>query len=210
VIFFYSTGDLVAFDLDGRRLWSRNIQTDYGTFAFLWTFASSPTLFDGKLYVQVLQRDVAVQGRGHRDRPNESYLLALDPKSGKTLWRQTRPSEAVAESREAFSTPIPVSVEGRAQLLITGGDAITGHDPQTGKELCAGARGIPGGSRTGGWSPRRWPAGEWRSPAPPRAAPCMPSSWAAPASWTTAPCLGQRRRHAGGLFRCPDAGLLRW
>jgi outer membrane protein assembly factor BamB len=145
VIFFYSTGDLVAFDLEGRRLWSRNIQADYGTFAFLWTFASSPTLFDGRLYVQVLQRDVAVQGRGHRDQPNESYLLALDPKTGKTLWRQVRSSEAVAESREAFSTPIPVSVGDKSQLLIAGGDAITGHDPQTGKELW----------RWGTWNPRR-------------------------------------------------------
>jgi len=145
VIFFYSSGDLVAFDLEGQRLWSRNLQTDYGTFAFLWTFASSPTLFGGKLYVQVLQRDVPVQGRGHRDRPNESYLLALDPKTGATLWRHIRPSEAVAESREAFSTPIPFSFEDQPQLLIAGGDALTGHDPESGKELW----------RWGTWNPRR-------------------------------------------------------
>ncbi|MBM4026599.1 MAG: hypothetical protein FJ280_14540, partial [Planctomycetes bacterium] len=93
----------------------------------------------------VLQRDVAVQGRGHRDRPNESYLLALDPKTGATLWRHIRPSEAVAESREAFSTPIPFSFEDQPQLLVAGGDALTGHDPESGKELW----------RWGTWNPRR-------------------------------------------------------
>ncbi len=145
VFFFYSTGDLVCFDFDGRRLWARNIQEDYGTFAFLWTFASSPTLLDGKLYVQVLQRDVPVSGRGLAGRPNESYLLAVDPETGKTLWRHIRPSRAREESREAFSTPIPVWHEGRPQLVLVGGDAISGHDPQTGKELW----------RWGTWNPRR-------------------------------------------------------
>ncbi len=93
VIYFYSSGDLVAFDFDGNQLWSRNIQRDFGTFAFLWTFSSSPVLFQDKLYLQVLQRNVAVEDRGFRDRTNESYLLALDPETGQTLWQQTRPSQ---------------------------------------------------------------------------------------------------------------------
>jgi len=145
VVFFYSNGDLLAFDLDGRQLWRRNIQTDYGPFAFLWTFSSSPTLFGGRLYIQVLQRDVPVNGRGLADRENLSYLLAIDPKTGKTIWRHIRPSPAVAESREAFSTPIPVRVGNRDQLVLAGGDVITGHDPRTGRELW----------RWGTWNPRR-------------------------------------------------------
>jgi len=135
VYFFFSTGDLICYDFDGQEKWSRNLQDDYGTFAFLWTFASSPTLIDGKLYAQVLQRDTPVDGRGFSDRVNESYLLAIDPASGKTLWKQIRPSDAVAESREAFSTPIPLEHDGEKQLLVVGGDALTGHDLATGKEL---------------------------------------------------------------------------
>jgi outer membrane protein assembly factor BamB len=135
VIFFFSTGDTICYDFQGQRQWARNIQDDYGTFAFLWTFASSPTLFEGKLYMQVLQRDVPVAGRGFADRFNESYLLALDPETGKTLWRQVRDSEAVEESRESFSTPIPRIDGDKKELLIVGGDAITGHDLQSGKEL---------------------------------------------------------------------------
>ena len=150
VIFFYGTGDLVCFELDGRRRWARNIQDDYGQFAFLWTFSSSPLLFDGRLYLQVLQRDVPVEGRGFKDRQNESYLLAMDPQTGKTLWRHIRPSEARDESREAFSTPIPCHHNGTDQLLLVGGDALTGHNPATGEELW----------RWGTWNPTRIP--HWR------------------------------------------------
>jgi len=135
VVFFYANGDLVCFNVDGCRRWARNIQKDYGTFAFFWTPGGSPLLFDGRLYVQVLQRNAAVDGRGFADRENEAYLLALDPLTGDTLWRHVRPSDAVAEAREAHTTPIPLLSGERPQLLIGGGDAITGHDPATGKEL---------------------------------------------------------------------------
>lgn len=135
VVFFYGSGQLASFNLDGKLQWQRNIQEDFGEFAFLWTFSSSPLLHDGTLYLQVLQRDVAVDGRGFSDRVNESYLLAMSPETGETLWRHVRPSKAVAESREAFSSPIPIVHEGRRQILIAGGDDLSGHDPQTGREL---------------------------------------------------------------------------
>jgi outer membrane protein assembly factor BamB len=54
VIFFYGNGELVAFDFQGVKLWSRNIETDYGQFAFLWAFSSTPLLFGNVLYLQVL------------------------------------------------------------------------------------------------------------------------------------------------------------
>ena len=131
VVFFYGNGDLAAFDLDGKKLWQRNLQQDYGDFAFQWTFSSSPQLYNGKLYLQILQRDRPIRGKA--DAP--SFLLALDPATGKEFWRQERPSPAVMESREAFTTPIPHEHGGRKELLIAGGDVVTGHDPETGKEL---------------------------------------------------------------------------
>ena len=149
-VFFFGNGDVACFDAEGRPRWSRNLQKDYGTFAFLWTFSSSPLLYDGRLYFQVLERDVAVQGRGFEDRENESYLLAVDPQTGKTLWRHVRPSQAVEESREAFTTPIPLEHDGRKEILLAGGDALTGHDAATGAELW----------RWGNWNPTR--IGHWR------------------------------------------------
>lgn len=151
VVFLYGNGDLAAFDFAGKKLWSRDLQKDYGPLAYNWTYAASPTLFEGRLYVQVLQRDVPVHGRGRTDRPIDSFLLALEPATGRELWRQVRPSDANAESHEAYSTPLPFAVGGgRSQILITGGDCITGHDPATGAELW----------RWGTWNPAR--IGHWR------------------------------------------------
>ena len=151
VFFFYGSGDLAAFECaTGKKIWARNLQKDYGDFAFLWTFSTSPLLYDGKLYMQVLQRDVAVSGRGFRDKKNDSYLLALNPADGKELWRVVRPSEAVAESLEAFSTPVPFEHNGRKEILAAGGDCLTGHDAASGKELW----------RWGTWNPTK--IGHWR------------------------------------------------
>lgn len=150
VFFFYGQGDLAAFDAAGQPLWSRQLAKDYGEFAFLWTFASSPLLLGDRLYIQVLQRDVPVQGRGRSGGPIESYLLALDPATGRELWRQVRPSEAVQESREGFTSPVPFTHGGRTEILVAGGDCLTGHDPATGAELW----------RWGTWNPTRIP--HWR------------------------------------------------
>lgn len=133
VVFFFGNGDLVCFSTAGKRIWARNLQRDYGDFAFQWTFSSSPLLYEGRLYMQILQRNQPV---GPRGRPNaESFLLALDPATGKEHWRTVRPSSARMESREAYSTPVPVVHRGRKEIVIAGGDCLTGHDPATGREL---------------------------------------------------------------------------
>ncbi len=146
VVFYYGNGALAVFTLDGQPLWATNV----GPFAFLWTYSTSPLLFQGRLYIQILQRNVPVNGRASRDGQNVSCLLALDPATGKELWRAVRPSEAREESREAFTTPIPYTHAGRTEILVVGGDCLTGHDWETGKELW----------RWGTWNPTR--IGHWR------------------------------------------------
>ncbi|MBL9129286.1 MAG: PQQ-binding-like beta-propeller repeat protein, partial [Verrucomicrobiales bacterium] len=150
VWFFFGQGDLLAYTVEGKEVWRRNIQKDHGGFAFGWTFSSTPLLHDGRLYLQVLQRNVAVQGRGRTDGPNESYILAMDPATGKDLWRHVRPADAREESLEAFTSPVPHRHGDRTELLVTGGDCITGHDPATGRELW----------RWGTWNPGKIP--HWR------------------------------------------------
>ncbi len=133
VVFFFGNGDLVCYDLEGERLWARNLQKDYGDFAFQWTFSASPTIFGGKLFMPILQRDEPARGVGKDG--GESFLLALDVKSGEQVYRHVRPSDARMESLESFATAIPYRGKEREELLIVGGDVITGHDPATGKEL---------------------------------------------------------------------------
>jgi len=85
------------------------------------------------VYLQVLQRNAVVHDRG-RDGA-ESYLLALNPETGEEVYRHVRPSNAKNESLESYATPVPFELNGRRELLIAGGDVLTGHDPESGKEL---------------------------------------------------------------------------
>ncbi len=150
VYFYYASGDLIAYDMNGKRVWDRNIQKDLGNYAFQWTYATSPVLFDDKLYIQILQRDYR-PGEQDNEKNIPSFILALDPNTGKTLWKQNRDNQAKAESKEAFSTPTPfVHKDGHKELLVVGGDCITGHNPDTGAELW----------RWGTWNPNR--IGHWR------------------------------------------------
>ena len=136
------TGQVAAFDMEGKRLWTRDLAKEHGKFAIMWTYGSSPLLFRGKLYVQVLQRNPSpgdYPGFGSADAgPRESFLLAIDPASGRTLWKHVRPTDAVMESQESYATPIPHVIGGKAQILIVGGDVLSGHDPETGAELWRG------------------------------------------------------------------------
>ena len=59
VFVLFGTGDFAAVDFDGNILWQRNLGADYGRFAIMWLYGSSPLLFNGKLYLQVLQRTPA-------------------------------------------------------------------------------------------------------------------------------------------------------
>ena len=133
VWFFFGNGDLACYTVSGKRVWSRNVQKDLHDFAFMWTFSSSPLLYKGTLYLQILQRNETVGRRGKQGA--ESFILAMDPATGKDLWKAARPSDASNESRESYGTPMPYSNAGRDQLLIAGGDYVSGHDPKSGKEL---------------------------------------------------------------------------
>jgi len=122
-------GILKAFDFSGKELWMRDIQKDYGRFGLNWGYASSPLLHDGDLFVQVL----------HGMKTDDpSYLLRIEGKSGKTLWRTERPTRAIEESPDSYTTPVALPVGQAAngvEIVVTGGDVVTGHDPASGKEL---------------------------------------------------------------------------
>jgi outer membrane protein assembly factor BamB len=64
-----------------------------------------------------------------------SYVMAVDKSSGKTIWRVERPTDAPSESPDNYATPILVEVDGKLQLIVSGGDYVTGHALDTGKEL---------------------------------------------------------------------------
>jgi outer membrane protein assembly factor BamB len=120
------TGVLKAFTFDGKEVWARDVQKEYGQFGLNWGYASSPLLLDGALYVQVL----------HGMKTDDpSYVMRVDGKTGKTVWRQERPTNAIAEAPDAYTTPVPLKTANRTEIVVSGGDIVTAHDPATGKEL---------------------------------------------------------------------------
>jgi outer membrane protein assembly factor BamB len=120
------TGILKAFSVSGEERWTRDIQKDYGPFGLNWGYASSPLLEGDALYVQVL----------HGMKTDDpSYVMRIDGQTGKTVWRVERPTRAVSESPDAYTTPTVLRVGGRTEIIVSGGDVVTAHDPATGKEL---------------------------------------------------------------------------
>jgi outer membrane protein assembly factor BamB len=132
------TGIVKAFDFAGREIWARDLQKDFGRFGLNWGYASSPLLVGDALVVQVLH------GMNTDD---PSYLLRLDVATGRTVWRVERPTDAVRESPDSYTTPA-LAERGKArEIVVTGGDYVTGHDMDTGRELW----------RAGGLNPDRDP-----------------------------------------------------
>ncbi len=130
VFFLYGNGELIGFDFEGNKLWSRNIETDYGTLSVNFGYSSSPLLYNDKLFIPVIRRS-----RPEEENPLESFVMAVDPKNGNTLWQQPRKTNASNESMEAYTTPIPMLHNGKPEVLTIGADFVTSYDPTTGTEL---------------------------------------------------------------------------
>jgi outer membrane protein assembly factor BamB len=132
-------GKFSCFTMDGKPVWKRDIQADYGAFGLNHGYASTPLLYKDRLYVQVL----------HGMKTDDpSYVFAAEKTTGKTVWKVERPTDARSESPDNYSTPQIAVVDGPPQLVISGADYVTGHDLATGKELW----------RIGGFNPTDNPA----------------------------------------------------
>jgi outer membrane protein assembly factor BamB len=132
-------GKLACFTFDGKEVWKRDIQADYGRFGLNHGYASTPLLHGDRLYVQVL----------HGMKTDDpSYVFAADKSTGKTVWKVERPTDAQSESPDNYSTPQITTVSGKPQLVISGADYVTGHDLASGKEIW----------RIGGFNPTNNPA----------------------------------------------------
>lgn len=128
VFVYFKSGTLAALDFDGKVVWRTNLQERYGKDTLWWDLGTSPVLADGKLIVAVLQE-------------GNSYLAALKPESGETVWKVDRNFPCPAESGQSYTTPLVVRLEdGREVLLVWGGDRLSAHSLQDGTMLwqCGG------------------------------------------------------------------------
>lgn len=110
-------GVVACFDHNGKMLWLRKLgvpENNYG-------HSSSLTIYGGGLIVQFDQ--------GSSAEDNKSLLMALDLRSGKTVWQVKRPVP------NSWSTPILVRAGKRDLLVACGNPWVIAYDPRSGTEV---------------------------------------------------------------------------
>jgi outer membrane protein assembly factor BamB len=111
-VFFGSYG-LLAFDLDGKKLWEYKT----GPFRDEYGAGSSPILCGGKVIL-------------NQDHDVDSFLMALDTATGQPLWKTPRP-----DAVRSYSTPAVWTHNGRDELLVAGALQLAAYDPANGEKL---------------------------------------------------------------------------
>jgi outer membrane protein assembly factor BamB len=117
---FFGTHGLYCLNFDGEIQWKKDdfdeMQTKHGHGE-----SASPVLHGERLIV-------------NWDQEGPCYVLALDKRTGRQLWKVDRPEET------SWSSPIVVEHDGRAQLIVSGTNRLRAYDMATGRVIweCAG------------------------------------------------------------------------
>jgi outer membrane protein assembly factor BamB len=119
---FFGTGDLFCLDLDGNLVWCRSLAQEYEPFQNRFAMASSPVLVGDLLILQC-------------DHWGRSYLIGIDKRTGKNVWKTDR------EEHISWSSPLVADVDGRQEVVVCATFQVKGYDPLTGRELWA-SRGL--------------------------------------------------------------------
>ncbi len=110
---YFGMNGVYALDMKGDVVW----QKDLGVYEMRanWGTASSPALFDGRVYVQV-------------DNQVDSFLVSLDGETGDEVWRVAR------DEKSQYSSPMIWKNSLRNELIL-GGMVYRSYDPATGDLL---------------------------------------------------------------------------
>jgi outer membrane protein assembly factor BamB len=107
----FASGDLICADMDGKRLWAKNL----GVPSNHYGYASSLLSFGNSLIVQY-------------DNSNSPKVVALDMATGKERWIKTRTDKIT------WSSPIIAYVDKKPQLILMGNPNITSYNPNNGEQ----------------------------------------------------------------------------
>ncbi|HKN84223.1 MAG TPA: PQQ-binding-like beta-propeller repeat protein [Pyrinomonadaceae bacterium] len=112
---FFGTEGLYAYDFKGKLAWKTPLG-NLGTVGM--GTGTSPILFDDFVIVQCDEENGA-----------SSFIVALDKKTGKEVWKTPRKVQV------SWATPILVRGATRTELITSGTEFVISYDPATGKEL---------------------------------------------------------------------------
>lgn len=122
VYVYYKSGDLACVDFDGKTVWLKNLQKEYGPDTLYWDLGTSPVLTGNLLVVACMHS-------------GPSYLAAFDKRTGEVVWKQDRELDAPAESAQSYTTPALFTQDGKQRLAVLGADHVTVHDASNGREI---------------------------------------------------------------------------
>jgi outer membrane protein assembly factor BamB len=131
VVAHFGNGDLAVYDFDGKQLWQRNLQRDYGEYTIWWGHANSPVLYEN-LVISVCMQDSCSD---LREKPAPSYVVAHDKLTGQEQWKRMRMTAATSESCDSFTTPIFRRGEEGTELVVMGGQVLDAYNPADGQRL---------------------------------------------------------------------------
>jgi outer membrane protein assembly factor BamB len=117
VFAWFSNGQLAALDMNGKAVWTRHLGQEYSPFDLDWGHASSPVLSGDRLIL------VCYQG-------SAAFLLALDKRTGKELWKVERD-----RSLKSYSTPLAIETPQGSEIIVNSTESMESFDPSTGKPL---------------------------------------------------------------------------
>jgi outer membrane protein assembly factor BamB len=112
---FFGTEGLYAYDFNGKLAWKAMLG-NLGTVGM--GTGTSPILYENLVIVQCDEENGAA-----------SFIVALDRKTGKEVWKTPRKVQV------SWSTPLLVRTAKRVELITSGTESIIAYDPATGKEL---------------------------------------------------------------------------
>ncbi len=127
---YFRSGNVVATDTNGKVLWTRNLQAEFGEDTLWWDLGTSPLLTDDALVIAVMQT-------------GPSYVVALNKQTGDVLWRTERVLDAPEEAAQSYATPLLTEIDGQPIVAVMGADHLTLHRLNDGKEV----------GRLGGFNP---------------------------------------------------------
>lgn len=104
---YFGNVGVFCFDLKGKMLWQQRMPMHKTRFG--WGTAASPVLYQDRLYIV-------------NDNDEESFLLALDKKTGKQIWRVER------EKGTNWATPYIWESGQRTELIIPATKAVRSYD----------------------------------------------------------------------------------
>jgi outer membrane protein assembly factor BamB len=111
---FFTDFGLVSYGSGGEERW----RVPLGPFDNPFGLGASPVLANGKV-IQICDSETG------------SFAIAVDQKTGRTVWRVERP-----DMTRGFSTPVLYQPKGGAlQVLVAGTNRFVAYDVDTGKEV---------------------------------------------------------------------------